>query len=166
MLAIIFQIILVVATLCVALVAGLLFAFAVVAMPGLKNLNDGEFIRAFQQIDGVIQNNQPVFMLVWMGSVLLLIAAAVVGFGQLQGVQQILMIAAVTLYILGVQAPTVGINVPLNNEIQTVETMEVGATELQEARARFENRWNGSNQFRAFVSIVVTTLLIVLLLLL
>ena len=45
-------VVLVAAALC-ALVAGLLFTFAVVAMPGLKNLSDREFIRAFQVMDRV-----------------------------------------------------------------------------------------------------------------
>ena len=69
----IFPIILITATLLCALVAGLLFAFAIVTMPGIKSLNDREFIRAFQVMDGVIQNNQPIFMLVWLGSALTLL---------------------------------------------------------------------------------------------
>lgn len=63
------------------LVAGLLFACAIVTMPGIKSLNDGEFVRAFQVMDGVIQNNQPLFMLVWKGSTLSLLLAAILGFG-------------------------------------------------------------------------------------
>jgi hypothetical protein len=31
-------------------------------IPGIKSLNDREFIRAFQVIDEVIQNNQPLFV--------------------------------------------------------------------------------------------------------
>ena len=69
----IFQIALLVATFLCSLVAGLLFVFAVVVMPGIGNLNDREFIRAFQVMDRVIQNNQPLFMLVWLGSVVALV---------------------------------------------------------------------------------------------
>ena len=58
----IFETVLIVATLLCSLVAGLVFAFAVVVMPGIKDLKDGEFIRAFQVMDRVIQNNQPLFM--------------------------------------------------------------------------------------------------------
>ena len=63
----IFQIALFLATFLCSLVAGFLFAFALVVMPGIRSLNDREFIRAFQVIDRVIQNNQPIFMLVWVG---------------------------------------------------------------------------------------------------
>ncbi|NNF58944.1 MAG: DUF1772 domain-containing protein, partial [Rhodothermaceae bacterium] len=59
-----FTAVLLLATLLCALVAGFLFAFAVVAMPGIRDLSDGAFIQAFQGMDRIIQNNQPVFMLV------------------------------------------------------------------------------------------------------
>ena len=116
-----FPIILIVATLLCALVAGLLFAFAVVTMPGIKSLNDGEFIRAFQVMDGVIQNNQPIFMLVWIGSALTLLLAAVLGFGQLDLAGKGILLTAALLYIIGVQLPTGMINVPLNNQLQTLD---------------------------------------------
>lgn len=77
------QIALLLATFLCSLVAGFLFAFAVVVMPGIKNLNNREFIRAFQAIDGIIQNNQPTFIVVWLGSVIALIVATVYGVGQM-----------------------------------------------------------------------------------
>ena len=77
----IFEIALGLGTFLCSLVAGFLFAFAIVTMPGIKNLNDREFIRAFQGIDGIIQNNQPIFMLVWVGSVVALLASAVLMLG-------------------------------------------------------------------------------------
>ena len=102
----IFQLTLIVATFLCSLVAGFLFAFAVVVMPGIGNLGDGEFLRAFQVMDRVIQNNQPVFLLVWMGSVVALLASAALGFGQLDGTGRLLMIVAVLVFLLGVQLPT------------------------------------------------------------
>ena len=79
------------------------------------------FIRAFQAIDRVIQNNQPLFVFVWVGSVLALIAAAVLGIWALSGADRLLIIVAALLYLLCVQLPTVTINVPLNNEIQKLD---------------------------------------------
>jgi uncharacterized membrane protein len=72
---------LILATVLCSLVAGFLFAFATVVMPGIKSLDDGSFIRAFQVIDGVTQKGQPAFGFVWVGSVLSLVAAAVMGCG-------------------------------------------------------------------------------------
>lgn len=159
-----FSIVLVVATLLVALTAGLLFSFAVVAMPGLKNLNDGEFIRAFQEMDGIIQNNHPLFILVWVGSVLLLVVAAVIGFVQLESLPRNLLLAATVLYIVGVQVPTIVLNIPRNNNIQAVDVDTANAAALHQARIEFEDVWNRSNQFRTVMSIIVTTILLILVL--
>jgi uncharacterized membrane protein len=73
-------------TLC-SLVSGFLFTYAIVVMPGLSNLNDKEFIRVFQVTDAVIQNNQPIFMFTWIGSVVSLlgtISTSLVNFGLLE----------------------------------------------------------------------------------
>jgi uncharacterized membrane protein len=58
-----FQALLLLAAFLCSLVAGLLFTFAIVVMPGIAKLNDRDFVRTFQAIDGVIQNNQPAFLI-------------------------------------------------------------------------------------------------------
>ena len=103
------QIALILAAFLCSLVAGFLFAFAIVIMPGIGSLNDREFLRAFQVMDRVIQNNQPLFILVWVGSVVALVASAVLGIGQLDGTARLLMIFVALVYLLGVQLPTVAI---------------------------------------------------------
>jgi len=52
-----------------SLVTGFALIFAVVVMPGISRFKDKEFLKAFQLIDGIIQNNQPIFLLIWLGSV-------------------------------------------------------------------------------------------------
>ena len=155
---------LVASTLLCSLVAGFLFAFACVAMPGLGKLDDAEFIRAFQVIDRVIQNNHPIFMLVWVGSILALVATGIMGFGQLQGTDRLLMAGALVLYLFGVQLPTLTINVPLNNALQTVDVQTADNGALAEARRRFEPRWNRWNLIRTILATVTSLLLIVLVL--
>lgn len=157
-----FQITLLLATFLCSLVAGFLFAFAVVAMPGIKHLTDGAFIRAFQVMDGVIQHNQPLFMFVWVGSVIALIAAAVLGFGQLEGLDRVLIIGATLIYLLGVQLPTITINVPLNNQLQTLDVDTMDDPARKAAREAFEPRWNQWNVIRTFISCALSALLIVL----
>jgi len=155
-------VVLVAAALC-ALVAGLLFTFAVVAMPGLANLSDREFIRAFQVMDRVIQDRQPLFVVVWVGSVVALVVALAMGFQQPDGVMRGLLIAAAALYLLGVQLPTARVHLPLNNEIQTVNVESIGEAEQKQARERFEARWNRSNRMRTAVAVVTMLLLLVVL---
>ncbi len=162
----IFQILLILAAFLCALIAGLLFAFAVVVMPGIRTLNDREFIGAFQAIDRVIQNNQPLFMLAWFGSVVALLAAALLGFGQLEGGERLLLLSATFAYLLGVQLPTITINVPLNNELQTLDVAAMNDASLSTARQAFEPRWNRWNAIRTAVAALVTVLLLILLLIL
>lgn len=145
------------------LVAGFLFAFAIVTMPGIKRLNDREFVRAFQVMDGVIQNNQPLFVLVWAGSVLTLVISTGLGFGQLDDTELVIMLAAATIYLFGVQLPTLAVNVPLNNELQTVDTRVVDEAGLRDARQRFEPRWNQWNVFRTMLATLASTLFMILL---
>lgn len=159
----IFQAALILSTFLCSLVAGFLFAFSVVVMPGIRSLNDREFIRAFQVMDRVIQNNQPIFMLVWVGSVVILIISAMLGIGQLDGIERLLLIFAVFVYLLGVQLPTVTINIPLNNKLQTLDADAMNETALKTARKDFEPLWNRWNSTRAALSSLVSGLLIILL---
>ena len=159
-----FELALIAAAFLCSLVAGFLFAFAVVVMPGIKRLGDREFIRAFQVIDGVIQDNQPVFMLVWVGSVPALIAAAVLGIGQLEGTALVLLVTAALVYLFGVQLPTIVINIPLNNKLQSLDVNTAAEAQRKSARQDFESRWNRSNSIRTALSCLVSALLIILLL--
>lgn len=160
----IFEIVLILATFLCSLTAGLLFAFAILVMPGIGELNHRAFLRAFQVIDRIIQNNQPLFMLVWLGSVVALVLAAVLGFGQLDNVGRLLIISAVLIYLLGVQLPTVTINIPLNNQLQTLAVDAMSETSLSAAREAFEPRWNRWNTIRTVLACLTSVLLMILLL--
>jgi len=158
-----FHAVLVLATFLCALIAGLLFAFAVVVMPGIRRLDDGAFIRAFQAIDGVIQNKQPLFMAAWVGSVLALIAAAVLGVSALSGADRLLIVVAALLYLLCVQFPTFAINVPLNDQIQKLDLDSMNETTRRRAREVFEPRWNKWNPIRTVSASVASIVLMLLL---
>lgn len=159
-----FDIALVVAALTCALVSGLLLGFAVVAMPGLGTLGDRDLLRAFQAMDRVIQDRQPLFMLVWVGSVVALVAALGLGLGELAGGRLLLLVVATSVYLLGVQVPTVVVNVPLNNEIQRLDVDGADTGEVAAARKRFEKRWNRWNMIRTLLGCGTTLVLLVLLL--
>lgn len=158
-----FQIVLIAATLLCSLVAGFLFAFATIVMPGIKTLNDREFIRAFQAIDGVIQNNQPLFVAVWIGSVVASVTTAGLGFGQLDGIQRLLLVAAPLIYILGVQLSTFTINVPLNNQLQALNVDAMNEAALKAARMNFEPSWNRWNLVRTPFAGLASILFMILL---
>ena len=145
-----FDAVLIIATLLCGLVSGFLLAFAIVVMPGIARLDDAAFLKAFQAIDGVIQKGQPLFGLMWLGSVVALLAAAVIGWWSLAGVDRALVIAAALVWALGVQLPTFRVNIPLNNRVQR----------SQIARAEFEPRWNRWNAIRTALAVLATVLLL------
>jgi len=161
-----FQPTLLFATLLCALVAGFTLLFAIVVMPGIGTLQDREYLRAFQVMDRVIQDNQPLFIFVWVGSALALVVATVLGVGQLVGVERMILVVAAVAYLAGTQLPTVMINIPLNNSLQALNVESADAPTLKEMRQRFEPRWNRWNTIRTFFAILASALLMVLLLLL
>ena len=160
----IFEISLAVSTLLCALVAGLLFAFASVVMPGIQGLNDRDFLRAFKAIDGVIQSNQPLFLLVWAGSVVVLLISFVLSFWYLKDIEHLLLIFAVSTYLLGVQLPTATINIPLNNWLQGQDLDSATDPAIQGARSRFEGRWIKWNAIRTAFATLASAQMIILLL--
>ena len=151
------------ATLLCSLAAGFLLAFAIVTMPGIGNLSNREFIRAFQVIDGVIQNRQPLFMGMWLGSVAALLACTALGIGHLAGWERTLLICAAAVYLVGVQLPTFTINVPLNDLLQTLDVDAMSEEALRAARDRFEPRWNRWNTIRTAFAILTSAQLLVVL---
>ena len=159
-----FLAVLLLATLLCALVAGFLFAFAVVVMPGIATLDDVGFLRAFQVVDRVIQNSQPLFVLVWVGSVLTVIAAAGLGVWTVAGLDRVLVIVAALLYVVGVQGPTAIVNIPMNNQIQRLDVAAMTDGTRRSARETFERRWNRWNILRTHVALFVTALLLLVVL--
>ena len=150
-------------TLSCALVTGFVFTYAVIVMPGLAKLADKEFIRAFQVTDGVIQNNQPIFMIVWVGSVISVISTLIVSLMGPDSVETVLVIIAGFVYLLGVQGLTVLVHLPLNRRIQTVNVEEWDASALREERLLFETRWIRFNWIRTLTGLgVIVTFIVAL----
>jgi uncharacterized membrane protein len=158
----VFDAVLLVAALLCALTAGLVFAFTVVVMPGIRTLPDRDFLRAFTVMDRVIQENEPRFFLVWVGSVVALVAAVILGIGALSGVDRLLLVGAAAVYLLGVQGPTVLVNVPLNNRLQALDLDDLDAAALRSEREAFERRWTSWNAVRTVFACISTGGLLVL----
>ncbi len=146
-----------------SLVAGLVFTFAIVVMPGIRTLGYLDFLKSFKAMDRVIQNNHPLFMFVWLGSILVLMASTVLGIWHLRGLDQFLLVASCFIYLFGVQLPTFTINIPLNNHLQSQDLDAASDTELMETTAVFDSRWLKWNAIRTVLAILTTVLLLILL---
>ena len=91
------------------------------------------------------------------------VAAAGLGFGQLDGAQRLLLISAPLVYILGVQLSTFTINVPLNNQLQALNVDAMDEAALKIARMDFEPGWNRWNLIRTPFAGLASVLLMILL---
>jgi uncharacterized membrane protein len=153
MMSTLFDAALIATTLSCGVVAGLVFGFAVVVMPGMATLSDREFLRAFKRMDAIIQDGHPAFMLVWVGSIGATVAMLVLGTLQLSGVALYGMWFSGALYLLTVQGPTIRFNIPLNNAVQALDIEALSDSALAKARAQFEAPWNRWNRFRTVTAI-------------
>ncbi len=144
------------------LVTGFTLLYAVVIMPGLSKLDDKEFIKAFQVTDGVIQDNQPLFILTWLGSVISVVGAILSSIISVGLPEAWLIVFVGVVYLLGVQGITLSVHLPLNNHIKKINIEKTDHQTLSVERQKFETRWNFFNTIRTGISFLVSlTLLLV-----
>ena len=146
-----------------SLVSGFIFTYSIVVMPGLSNLNDKDFLKAFQVTDAVIQNNQPLFMFTWIGSIVAILTTIVASLITVGLLESWLIILVGAAYLLGVQGITVAIHIPLNNHIQKLNIEELNDKTLAYECKNFEAKWNFFNKIRTFVAISASSLLLIVL---
>ena len=146
-----------------SLVTGLIFTYAIVVLPGFSKLDDKEYIRAFQVTDGVIQNNQPLFMLTWIGSIISVLGAisASILSPELAKTWFVVLIGAV--YLIGVQGITITIHLPMNNHIKDLNLDELDNQTLSKERLKLETKWNYFNNIRTGVGFFVSLSLLLIL---
>ena len=146
-----------------SLVTGFIFTYAIIVMPGLSKLSDKEFLKAFQVTDAVIQNKQPIFMVIWVGSIvsvlsLILISIVYVGLSETW-----LIVLVALIYLMGVQGITILIHLPLNNQIQKLNLEKLNDENLKNERLNFEIKWNFFNNIRTTIAFFVSLTLLIFL---
>ena len=143
-------------TLLCSLVTGFILTYAIVVMPGLSKLDDKEFIKAFQVTDGIIQNNQPIFILIWVGSIISVLSTIIISIFTLGILEAWKIIFVSLVYLIGVQAITIIIHLPLNRRIQKIDINSTSSQSLNEERKNFETKWNYFNNIRTVIAFLVT----------
>ena len=146
-----------------SLVTGFIFTYAIVVLPGFSKLGDKEYIRVFQVTDGVIQNNQPLFMLTWIGSIISVLGAILASIlsPELAKTWFVVLIGAV--YLIGVQGITITIHLPMNNHIKDLNLDELDDQTLSKERLKLETKWNYFNNIRTGVGFFVSLSLLLVL---
>lgn len=137
------------ATLCAGLMAGLFTGFSYAVMPGIRILDDKSWVAAMQQINRVIMNGW--FMTAFLGSVVFTGAALALHWFS-GGREAVPWIAAGLVLALVMFIGTIGVNVPLNDQLMAAgDPEEFG--DLAGLRERVEAKWIAWNTVRGVASL-------------
>ena len=139
------------------LTAGLCFTWNNAVTPGIGQLNDLDFLQAFQQMNRVIIN--PVFILVFFGPFITNIVTIYLKHQQIDKAFWVFTAAAV-IFILGVVFVTIFRNVPLNEILDKTDLLNASAEDLNLLRQKFEKPWNQWHLVRTFSSLFSFVLLV------
>ena len=134
------------------LMAGLFYAYVCSVNSGLGKLPDAGYLSAMQSINRAILN--PVFLLVFMGALIMLPIGTWRLFSTPATTPFYLMLAACLLYIVGVFGVTMAANVPLNEKLDAFPIAAASPEELTRMRALFEAPWNAWNLVRTLAAIL------------
>lgn len=131
--------------------------FAAVIMPGLSSLDsDADYLRAFQVIDGTIQNNQFLFILSWVGSMFVAIALAVMNIVKVSSKKGAsTMLLACVIFLLG-HVITGSQHIPRNNRLHALDIANADTDTLADLRPEFEGPWCFWNSFRTVLFAIAT----------
>ncbi len=137
------------AILTTGLVAGVFYAYSVSVDPGLAAQSDTSYVATMQEINQRIQN--PLFFASFFGAVLFPLAALVVHLPNIRSGRFLLISLACLLYIGGGFLLTAFVNVPMNDQLATIDP-GAPARVLSQAREAYEGPWNFWNGVRTVFS--------------
>ncbi|CAL1517676.1 hypothetical protein MMC2321_01412 [Chitinophaga sp. MM2321] len=157
-----YQLVQIIAVLLTGLAAGLFYSYACSVTGGLGKLSDREYLLAFQSIDNAILNAW--FFTSFMGSLVVLPLATWLSYHVGGNFSFWLLLAATTIYAIGVFGVTIAGNVPLNNMLKDFDVSTASPQELFSLRERFEAPWNKLNLIRTIAAIFSFLLVILSLL--
>lgn len=147
--AVVRSLVLVGATLTTGLISGFFYAYACSVTRGLALLPDDQYVAAMQAINATVRNG--LFAFSFFGAALFLILALIVHVPRFRSRRFALIALACLLYIGGGFVLTLGVNVPMNEELARVDA-NASADALARARASYENPWNFWNGVRTVCS--------------
>ena len=151
--------ILAVAIVLTGLMAGIFFTWSNAVKPGLGNLRDLEYLRAFQSMNRVILN--PSFKAVFIGAIIATGILPVLYRIPFPNIVFYLICTSFLFYWIGVFAVTVLGNIPLNEVLDKsiLDTMSIN--DLKILRSSIEVKWNNFNLVRSISSGLSFILLII-----
>lgn len=152
------DIILALATIFSAIISGLFFSYTFSVNLGLHKLNDRAYLMAMQNINREILN--PAFYSCFLGAPILLAISTVLLF-DIHSPKFYLILAASLSYIIGVFVITGMQNVPLNNQLASVDLSIASDNSIKLMREAFEKPWVFWNNIRTYCSVLTLIFLII-----
>nr|WP_321237484.1 DUF1772 domain-containing protein [uncultured Psychroserpens sp.] len=140
-----------------ALSTGFFFAWSVSVILGTKKVSDFTYLESMQSINKEILN--PAFFIVFFGSLIALIISAYIQFNNKPMFG--LVLASAIIYLIGTFGITAFGNVPLNNELETLNITKLSILELKNFRTYYESTWNQYHNIRTISSIISFILLLI-----
>ncbi|MEO1011956.1 MAG: anthrone oxygenase family protein [Bacteroidota bacterium] len=140
------------------LTAGLCFTWTNAVTPGIGQLEDLDFLRAFQQMNRTIIN--PTFIVVFFGPFIGNMAIIYLRYTNPDKSFWVL-IAAAALFILGVVFVTVFRNIPLNEMLDKTDLAAATVEDLKALRQKFEGPWKQWHLVRTISSTASFALLLI-----
>lgn len=140
--------------------AGIYAAFSVAVMPGLNRVPPESGMQAMQAINERIQN--PLFLLVFMGTPLVAIAVAVLGVIRRGDASSAwgwgMLVAGCVLLVVGSLIVTMVANVPRNDALAALDPAAPGSAA---AWASYLQDWTRWNHVRGVLSVFATACFVV-----
>lgn len=135
------------------IVAGIFYGFSSFIMRALGRLPPDQGAAAMKAINVAVIN--PVFMLAFMGTALVCLAAAGLSLPLLDGLDGRLALAASLLYVIGCFGMTMAFNVPLNNALARAAPEGEAAV-----WTRYLKVWTAWNTVRTIASAAASALFV------
>ncbi|WP_282043212.1 DUF1772 domain-containing protein [Winogradskyella flava] len=140
-----------------ALSTGFFFAWSVSVILGTKKVSDFTYLESMQSINKEILN--PAFFTVFFGSLITLLMTTYLQFNNKPVF--VLVLASAIIYLFGTFGITAFGNVPLNNELETLNITKLSLLELKNFRTYYESTWNRYHNIRTISSMISFILLLI-----
>ena len=134
-------------------IGGVFFAFSNFVMPALARIAPAEGIHAMQAINVTVLNR--LFLGTFMGTGLLSIAAIVVALLRWDGASSVCVVLGGATYVLGSILVTMRGNVPLNNALMRISTIDALGEATWRGYVRDWTKWNRVRTIACFVAMVL-----------
>ena len=130
--------------------AGLFYAWSVSVIPGTRKVDDLTYLETMQSINKAIIN--PAFFLIFFGSIMFLSIASIYQFNTGKTAFWFMFTASV-IYLIGTLGVTALGNVPLNNQLASLNLNEISSQKVLEFRNYYESKWNRLHIIRTIFAV-------------